>query len=74
MLVQRQCHLQSLAVKDSERALLNMKVAHTEEISTEIVKHKHFSAFMRHQSLNIRVLFVSGYVNILSIQTNRMTK
>ena len=42
MLVQSQCHLQSLAVKDSERALLNMKVVHSEEIAAETTKHKHF--------------------------------
>jgi hypothetical protein len=41
VLVQSQCHLQSLAVKESERALLQMKVAHTEEIAAENIKHKH---------------------------------
>jgi hypothetical protein len=40
VLVQSQCHLQSLAAKDSERVLLHMKVAHAEEIATENIKHK----------------------------------
>jgi uncharacterized protein YeeX (DUF496 family) len=30
-----------LAVKDSEKTLLNMKVAHAEEIASENIKHKH---------------------------------
>ncbi len=41
VLIHSQCHVQSLAVKESERALLQMKVAHAEEIASENIKHKH---------------------------------
>ncbi len=78
VLVQSQCHLQSLTIKDTERALLNMKVVHSEEIAAETTKHKHFIQELQriHETskFNIRVLFVSGYANMPSIQKNRMTK